>query len=228
MNKTFENHQAPELFVISPLITSAHAFTASLQTACEAGHIAAILLRFSDASSRDVTPLVLSAQRAGAAAILSFTELSVEQSLMRVRETGAEGLHTTQDLANQDPALLRALRKNCGTELTLGAGQLKARHDAMEAGEAGVDYLLFGEPDVQGQCPMLSGVLERAAWWAGLFAVPCAAYAPQLSDIPAIVSTRCEFIALGDAIWSHPEGPKAAIEKAHEIIRALHLYETSV
>ena len=88
----------------------------------------------------------------------------------------------------------------------------------MSAGEAGADYLLFGEPRPDGTIPALESVIERATWWAEIFETPCVAYAPDLEAIPALVATRAEFIALGDAVWSHPDGPAKAVAAAMALI----------
>ena len=86
----------------------------------------------------------------------------------------------------------------------------------MGLGEAGADYLLFGEPRPDGSLPSLESVVERAAWWAEIFETPCVAYAPSLDAVAPLAATQAEFIALGDAVWSHPEGPAAAVKAAAE------------
>ena len=48
----------------------------------------------------------------------------------------------------------------------------------MTLGEAGADYLMFGEPRPDGSLPALDEVVERAAWWAEIFETPCVAFAP--------------------------------------------------
>ncbi len=84
----------------------------------------------------------------------------------------------------------------------------------MSVGEAGADYLIFGEPRPDGSLPALESVAERAAWWAEIFETPCVAYAPTLDAIPQLAATGAEFVALGDAVWSHPDGPAAAVRLA--------------
>jgi hypothetical protein len=54
----------------------------------------------------------------------------------------------------------------------LGVGGLVTRHDAMVAGEAGADYVLFGEPDAKGERPSADAICERLDWWAELFEPP--------------------------------------------------------
>ena len=73
---------------------------------------------------------------------------------------------------------------------------------------------MFGEPRPDGSVPALDTVIERAAWWAEIFEIPCVAYAPSLQDIAPLAATGVEFIALGDAVWTHPEGPVAGLREA--------------
>ena len=58
-----------------------------------------------------------------------------------------------------------------------GVGGLATRHDSMAAGEAGADYVLFGEPDARGQRPSPEAIAERLQWWAELFEPPCVGFA---------------------------------------------------
>ena len=58
-----------------------------------------------------------------------------------------------------------------------GVGGLSTRHDSMAAGEAGADYVLFGEPDAQRQRPSVEAIAERLQWWAELFEPPCVGFA---------------------------------------------------
>ena len=72
----------------------------------------------------------------------------------------------------------------------------------MAIGEAGVDYLMFGEPRADGSVPTLDLVEERAAWWAEIFDTPRVAFAPALDAVRRLAATGAEFVALGDAVWS--------------------------
>jgi thiamine-phosphate pyrophosphorylase len=121
---------------------------------------------------------------------------------------GADGVHT-----EAGPAEARALRERLKDRI-VGAGNIRSRHDAMEFGEAGVDYVMFGEPRPDGSVPHLDAVIERAAWWAEIFETPCVAYAPSLAAVSDLVRTGAEFIGLGEAVWSNSDGPQAAIEVA--------------
>ena len=100
-------------------------------------------------------------------------------------------------------------------------GGIRTKDDAISLCEAEVDYLLFGEPRRDGSLPSLESVTERAAWWAEIFETPCVAFAPSFEAIETLAATQAEFIALGDAVWNHPDGAAAAVKAAAEILDRL-------
>lgn len=201
---------APQFYLITPAIVEPAAFAPSLVAAFEGGEVAAVLLRLPAADERAlvnrIKTLAPIAQDRGAAVVIA---VEGEADLPTVAARGgADGVHAGR------PAELRSLRERLTGDRILGVGGLRSKHDAMEAGEAGVDYLLFGEPSPDGAVPSLDAVVERAGWWAEIFQTPCVAYAPALDAVPRLAATRAEFVALGEAVWSHPDGPRAAIAAA--------------
>jgi thiamine-phosphate pyrophosphorylase len=201
----------PQLYLITPRIDAPEPFAPPLTAACGAGGLAAILLRLKPADERTlinrVKSLAAIVQRAEAALLISVDEETLDLPTIAARG-GADGVHATA------PAQLRELRERSKGDRILGAGNLRSKHEAMEAGEAGVDYLLFGEPRRDDSVPPLDGVIERAAWWAEIFETPCVAYAPTLEAVPALAATRAEFVALGNAVWTAPAGPADALSRA--------------
>ncbi|MFO1150810.1 MAG: thiamine phosphate synthase [Alsobacter sp.] len=184
----------------------------SLGAAFEGGPVDAVLLSLPGLDERSLVkllkPIVALGQEKGAAMLLVDAPDIVARA-------GADGVHVSRPEALQ--GALDMLKPH---DRIVGVGGVRARHDAMEAAEAGADYVLFGEPDEDGQCPPLPAVLERAAWWAEVFQTPCVAYAPGLGDVAAMAATGCEFVALGEAAFGHAEGPAAAIRSALAAISA--------
>ncbi len=78
----------------------------------------------------------------------------------------------------------------------------------MTAGEAGADYVMFGGPSGAVQH---AAIVERVAWWAEIFNVPCVGYARELASIGDLVRAGFDFIALGDAVFADPRGAAAAL-----------------
>jgi thiamine-phosphate pyrophosphorylase len=109
-----------------------------------------------------------------------------------VRMLGADGLHVAGGLVLIEEAI-EALKP----DFIVGAAGLNARHEAMEAGELDIDYVFFGP---------LSGPIEPAArelarWWAETMTVPSVLSDP-LADLATADAEGCEFIALGEKLWT--------------------------
>ena len=204
------------LYLLSPVIADASVFAPLLQQACEAGDIAAVLLRLAPADERTqinrVKTLAPIAQDRGAA-VLVAAEGEIDLATVASRG-GADGVHI-----GPDPASARELRDRLRDDRIVGVGNLRLKDEAMTMGEAGVEYLLFGEPRADGSLPPFEAVVERAAWWAEIFETPCVAFAPSLEHIAAASATGAEFVGLGDAVWNHAEGPAAAVRIAVEALR---------
>ncbi len=202
---------APRLYLVTPWIEDPAAFTDALAPALGAADVAALLLRLREADERTlinrVKTLAPIAQAKDVAVILDGAPEIVARG-------GADGVHARGSDALE--AALRALKP----ERIVGAGGLVSRHDAMSAGEAGVDYVMFGEPDAQDRRPGFEAVLERVAWWAEVFEIPCVGFASSLDEVDQLVRAGAEFIALGDAVWSAPEGPATFLAEVAKLLIA--------
>jgi thiamine-phosphate pyrophosphorylase len=195
------------LYLVTPVITDAATFAPLLADACRAGDVAAVLVRLAEADERAqvkcLKALAPVAQDTGAAVIVTAAPAVAIRG-------GGDGVH----VRGGDGAGLQAAIDALQPARIVGAGDLRSKHDAMRAGEAGVDYVMFGEPRADGSLPAFDLVHERAAWWAEVFAIPCVGFAPSLDQVAALAATGAEFVALGDAVWSHPQGAAAAIGQA--------------
>jgi thiamine-phosphate pyrophosphorylase len=206
---------APRLYLVTPPVGDTAAFLPELSAALEAGDIAAVLLRLDDADERT---LINRAKTVAAVVQRRDIALLLDGRAELVARAGADGAHLNgiDALAAALPALK--------PDRIAGAGGLVSRDDAMVAGERGADYVMFGEPPVfaphageglgPGRGPPLDAVLERIAWWAELFQPPCIGYAADLEEVGALAQAQADFVALGDWVWTHAQGPAAAIAAA--------------
>jgi thiamine-phosphate pyrophosphorylase len=186
-------------------------FVPTLRAALAAGDVAAVLI-WTDAVDAGIAlpavePLVTAAQAAGAAAL-------VRGDTRLVGRAKADGFHadgTFDELATAITDLAPAR--------IVGAGNLRSRDDAMIAGEAGADYVFFG--NLSPGATTGNGrdlLLERAEWWQALFEVPCVVMASTLDDVGPLARAGADFVALRDAIWNAPAGPAAAVQTAEAAI----------
>jgi thiamine-phosphate pyrophosphorylase len=168
-----------------------------------------VLLRLKPADPRGmisrIKTLAPAVQDAGAA-------LLIEGNAELVARAGADGAHLTGIEAMQEA--LPTLKP----DRIAGVGGLITRHDSMSAGEAGADYVLFGEPDGRGARPSAEAIAERLAWWAELFEPPCVGFAATFDEAAEFAAAGADFVLVGDLIWTDPRGPAAALIDAGQAI----------
>ncbi|TNC07462.1 thiamine phosphate synthase [Methylobacterium terricola] len=208
-----------------------------LARAVKAGDVAAVILRLPPGDERALVNAVKAVapavQEAGAALVLAgggTTDLATVAS-----RSGADGVHVpanhgAEDRAEAEPSEaaddeeededdaetpLRALRDRLRDGRILGVGRLRTKHAAMEAGEAGADYVLFGDEAKLG----LDDLVARLTWWVEIFETPCIALARDLAAVPDLVATGAEFIGLDPVLWAG-EGGEAAVAEAQQLIQA--------
>ncbi len=193
----------PRLYLVTP--QEAAGLADRLAEALAAADIAAVLLRLPQGEeavradhAKAIAPTV---QNKGAALLLDGdAELVVR--------AGADGAHLggIEALAAALPTLKPAHIAGCG--------RLTTRHEAMIAGEAGADYVMFGEPDASGRRPSFDAVAERVAWWAELFEIPCVGFATSLDEVRPLASAGADFVAVGNCIFDDERGDAAAVADA--------------
>ena len=192
----------PRLYLVTPQVSDPAGLMNALAAALGAANIAAVLLHLADADERTLInrakPLAAVIQEKGAAFLLAdHADL--------VARTGADGAHLNG--IDTFTAALPMLKP----ERIVGCGGVASRHDAMVAAESGADYVMFGEPDEEGHRPSFEAVVERVAWWAEVFEIPCVGFAAGLEEIDALVATGADFIAAGDWVFTDARGPAAAL-----------------
>jgi thiamine-phosphate pyrophosphorylase len=178
------------LYLITPALAAADlaAFGPRFAAALEAGDVASALLRFSPgADARRVAAPLMEIAAAHDVALL------IEGDARLAARLGLDGVHVAGAEVADAVECFKGQR-------IVGAGALRLRDDAMEAGEAGADYVMFGEP-VDGAAPPLEATLERVGWWAEIFETPCVAYAAKLADVGPLAAAGADFIALGEVLW---------------------------
>ena len=119
----------------------------------------------------------------------------------------------SKKIKNQATYPASPLAKSLKLIAGLIAGGMTTRHDAMLAAEAEADYVLFGEPDLNGERPGLTAIEDRVSWWAEVFELPCVAYATSPEEVGVLAAAGADFVAV-DFVWDDPRGPAAAVADA--------------
>jgi thiamine-phosphate pyrophosphorylase len=203
----------PRIYLATPGVDDPSPLIASLPRLLAGADVAAVLLRLKPTDQRTMISRVKSlapvVQDSGAALLLDgHVEL--------VARAGADGAHLTGIRAMEEA--LPSLKP----DRIAGVGGLSTRHDSMQAGEAGADYVLFGEPDASGQRPAAEAIAERLQWWAELFEPPCVGYAASRDEAYTFAAAGADFVLVGDFIWADPRGAAAAMMEVEQAIRQAH------
>ena len=216
MSKSPPPRPAPRLYLQTPVVDDAAGLAATLPALLAATDIAAVLLRLAPSDPRSlITRIKMLAPivQAGGAALLLDGHADL------VARGGADGAHVSGIDTMQEA--LPALKP----DRIVGVGNLATRHDAMSAGEAGADYVMFGEPDLHGQRPATEAIAERLDWWAELFEPPCIGFADSFSEARLFAEAGADFVMVGDCVWNDPRGAATALMDAARAIRLDQLAE---
>jgi thiamine-phosphate pyrophosphorylase len=204
---------APRLYLATPELDDPSQLAASLPGLLAGADVAAVLLRLRETDQKTmisrIKALASTVQDGGAALLLDgHVEL--------VARAGADGAHLNGIAAMEDA--MPSLKP----DRIAGVGGLATRHDSMAAGEAGADYVLFGEPDIKGQRPSVEAIAERLQWWEELFEPPCVGFAVSREEAAEFAAAGADFVLVGDFIWADPRGAKAALAEVEQAIKQAH------
>ncbi|UAJ09175.1 thiamine phosphate synthase [Polymorphobacter megasporae] len=202
----FERQRRPkcQLYIVSPPVIDV-GFADRLRAALGAGPVAAFQLRMKDVSDDAIL-------RAAETLLPICNEHEVafllNDRMDLAKACGADGVHLGQSDGRVQDA--RAL---LGADAQIGVTCHDSRHLAMEAGEAGADYVAFGafyetttKPShYRPEPPLLT-------WWTTLSQLPCVAIGGITpANAPPLIAAGADFIAVVNAVWAHPDGPAAGV-----------------
>ena len=193
-----------QLYLISPLDVTG-GFADRLARALDAGPVAAFQFRVKDVDQHEAARLAEPLQRICADREVAFI---VNDSISLAKRLGADGVHLGQE--DGDP---REARDALGPSVQIGVTCHDSRHLAMEAGDAGADYVAFGSFH-----PTTTKVVKHRpepvilSWWSALFELPCVAIGGITPDnARPLVAAGADFLAVSGAVWS---GDEAAVIQA--------------
>ena len=198
------------LYLVSPPRIAPNDFAQVLKGALMGGDVASFQLRLKNVSDDEIRrakdTLRPAVQAHGAAFILNDRpDLAAE--------LGCDGVHVGQEDASYSEA--RRLMPNG----IVGVTCHDSRHLAMEAGEAGADYVAFGAffPTATKE-PKTQADIELLKWWGEMMVVPCVAIGGiTVQNAPALVEAGADFLAVAGGVWDHPDGPEAAVKAFNDL-----------
>lgn len=196
-----------QLYLISPLDVGGD-FPARLERALDAGKglVAAFQFRVKDVDQHEAAKLAEPLQAICAAHDVAFI---VNDSVALAKRIKADGVHLGQD--DGDPA---EAREELGRDMQIGVTCHASRHMAMEAGEAGADYVAFGaffESSTKDKGDAERPTIDLVEWWVQIFEIPVVAIGGITPEnCKPLVEAGADFLAVSGAVWNGDE--VAAIE----------------
>lgn len=204
------------LYLITPPeVRDIDAFAAALESALDAGDVASLQIRLKD---RDGVSAPDDHVRALVRRILEPTQSRGVAVLLNDRpdlaaELGADGVHVGQSDMAQPDRSLAAARRLLGPDRIIGVTCHDSRHLALEAGEAGADYVAFGAfypTDTKSTTAVPE--LDLLTWWQQMIELPCIAIGGiTVDNARPLVEAGADFLAVSAGVWRHPRGPAAAV-----------------
>ena len=197
-----EERAPTKLYLISPLDvggTFPERLARALGVLGDANPVAAFQLRLKDVDQHEAARLAAPLQEICAAREVAFI---VNDSIALAKRIGADGVH----LGQSDGTVAEA-REALGRDAQIGVTCHASGHLAMDAGEAGADYVAFGA-----FFPTTTKVVEHRAdselltWWQSIFEIPCVAIGgitPENGG--ALAAAGADFLAVCGAVWSGDE-----------------------
>ncbi|MCB2050859.1 MAG: thiamine phosphate synthase [Novosphingobium sp.] len=194
-----------QLYLISPLEVGG-TFPQRLDRALGAGKglASAFQFRVKGVDEHEAARLAAPLQEICAAHDVAFI---VNDSVPLAKRLKADGVHL-----GQSDGTVKDAREKLGRDAQIGVTCHASRHLAMEAGDAGADYVAFGA-----FFPSTTKATEHHAepdlltWWQSLFELPCVAIGGITpANCAPLAKAGADFLAVSGAVWNGDE--VAAIE----------------
>jgi thiamine-phosphate pyrophosphorylase len=206
-----------QLYLISPpSIPEPEGFAAQLGEVLRVGTLAAFQLRLKDTPPETIAEV---ARRLLPICHAHNTPLLINDFPTIAKAVGADGVHIGQ----QDGDVVAA-RTLLGEDAILGVTCHDSKDLAMQAGEAGADYVAFGAfYPTQTKAVQHFPDSTLLAWWRTYAVLPaCAIGGITADNLAPLVWAGADFIAVVSAVWAHPEGPVAGVEALHAALQTAH------
>jgi thiamine-phosphate pyrophosphorylase len=193
--------ERPQTYLITPPEFDLGTFPDRLAAVLDAAEVACIRLAL---ASRDEDRLARAADALRAVAHARDVALVIESHVALAARHGLDGVHLTDGART-----VRHARKELGADAIVGAFCRTSRHEGMNAGEAGADYVAFGPI---GATPLGDGAVvefDLFEFWSEAIEVPVVAEGALTEALVARYGPVTDFFAIGEEIWRHDDPLKA-------------------
>jgi len=203
------------LYLITPpRLDDLAGFGRTLAHALDAGDVAALQIRLKDVADEVIAAAVdvllpIAAAREVAVILNDRPDLAAR--------LGCDGVHVGQSDVSYAEA-----RRAVGKDRMVGVTCHNSRHLAMEAAEAGADYVAFGAFfPTSTKDALTRAEPEILTIWQETMEVPCVAIGGiTAANARGLAAAGADFLAVSAGVWSYGDGPAAAVKAINAEIAA--------
>ncbi|MBE1288553.1 MAG: thiamine phosphate synthase [Rhodobacteraceae bacterium] len=193
----------PQIYLVTPPNFELTGFGAQLAAVLDAYPIACLRLAL---ASRDEDDLARAADHLREIAHARDIPLVMSEHIKLVERLGLDGVHLLDGSRST-----RKTRADLGGDAIIGCFCANSRHDGMNAGEMGADYISFGPVGDTSLGDGSRAEDDLFAWWSQMIELPVVAEgALTLTDIERLAPIT-DFFAIGEEIW-RKDDPVAALK----------------
>ncbi|EKD60602.1 MAG: hypothetical protein ACD_54C00652G0001 [uncultured bacterium] len=194
----------PQITLITPPAIDLETFPDRLAAVLDSTEIACVRLAL---AGKDEDMIQRAADACRLVSHARDVAIVIENHMLMVQRLGLDGVHLT-DGARQ----VRYVRKELGSDAIVGSFCGVTRHEGMNAGEAGADYVAFGPV---GTTPLGTGEqveFDLFEWWSQVIEVPVIAEGALTRELVAKFGPVTDFFGIGEEIWA-AEDPVLALKE---------------
>lgn len=192
---------APQLYLMTPAGAQASTLGPQLAAVMDAFPVACLRIR----AGAEEDELGRLADLAREIAHARDVAVVIDDHVALAHRHGLDGVHLTDGAK-----AVRYARKELGADAIVGSFCGNSRHEGMNAGEAGADYVSFGPVGASALYRGEPVELELLQWWSEMIEVPVVSEGAITRELLEQLSPVSDFIAIGPEIWT-AEDPVAAL-----------------
>lgn len=194
--------ERPQIYLVTPPEIDLMAFPETLSAVLDAHEVACLRLSL---ATRDEDTLLRAADTIREVAHRHDIALVIDTHIVLAERLGLDGVHFPDGARS-----VRAARKELGPDAIIGAFCGASRHDGMNAGEAGADYISFGPVAETALGDGTVAEREIFEWWSQMIELPVVAEGGLDAEVVRDLATVVDFFSVGEEIW-RAEDPVAAL-----------------
>ena len=193
--------EQPQIYLISPPEFDLMEFPDRLAAVLDAQEVACVRLAL---ASHDEDRICRAADALREVTTPRDVALVIDRHIVLAERLGLDGVHLDDGARS-----VRKARKALGADAIVGAFCGTSRHEGMNAGEAGCDYISFGPVGTTALADGETADFEIFEWWSQMIELPVVAEGGLSPEVVARLSPVTDFFGVGEEIWREDDAVAA-------------------